>query len=158
MQSNPYLHPMALARIAPRPRDLFFALLAAASAAHTGFLVVLTWMRPGLDFAAILSLLILPFLFIALGFLPVVVLLAALRIALLRLLPGRLSGSLLLVAILSIVGIAVAAAIALLATSGIRDEQIVSSVLFGAAIGGVVAGLKLSGGTETDTTSAQADA
>lgn len=149
---------MALARIAPRPRDLFFALLAAASAAHTGFLVVLTWIRPSLDFSAILGLLFLPFLVIAVGFLPVVALLGVIRIALLRLLPGRLAGTIWLVAILAVGGIAVAVAIAWLATGWIDDAQIVSSLLFGAAVGGVVAGLKLGGELDKESTKAGAGA
>lgn len=136
---------MVDSRIAPRPRDLFFALLAAAAAAHTGFLVVLTWMRPGLDVAAIVSLLVLPFLIIAVGFLPVIMLLTLLRIGLLRLVGGVGSRPLLLVAILSIAGIVIASLTAWLATTWIRDDQIVSSVIFGAAVGGVIAGMKLGG-------------
>ncbi|HVK38185.1 MAG TPA: hypothetical protein VNA88_06620 [Candidatus Kapabacteria bacterium] len=148
---------MVDARIAPRPRDLFYALLAAAAAAHTGFLVVLTWLRPGLDFGAIVSLMVLPFLLIAVGFLPVIMLLTLLRIALLTLVGAVRARPLLLVAVLSIAGIAIAALTAWLATTWIRDDQIVSSVIFGAAVGGVIAGMKLGGdGREREQTGAGA--
>jgi hypothetical protein len=134
---------MSLARTAPRPRDLFFALLAAAAAAHTGFVIVLTWLRPELGISGVAGLFILPFLFIAVGFIPVVFLLTLLRIVLMRFVPAMREGSIALIGVLAVVGILLACAIAWVATGWIADEQISSSVLFGAAVGGVVAGMRL---------------
>lgn len=148
MQSNPYLRAMAPAHIAPRPRELFFALLSAAVAAHTAFLVVLTWLRPGLDFGAVVSLMFLPLLFFLLGFVPVIALVALVRIALITLSGGRLLRSLWLVALLALAGVAIAALLAWAAAGWLRDEQIVSSVIFGAAVGGVIAGMKIAGKEE----------
>jgi hypothetical protein len=138
-----YLRAMSPAPIAPPPRELFFALLSSGASAHTGFLVVLTWMRPDLGTGAIIGLLILPFLFITLGFVPVILVLALGRIVLARAFARFAVGTLGLVAILSIVGIALACGIAVLTTGWIHDDEIVSSVLFGAAVGGVIAGLKI---------------
>lgn len=145
MQSKPYLRPMSTARIAPSPRELFVALFQAAAAAHTAFLVVLTWLRPGLDFGAIVSLLFLPFLFIALGFIPIILLMALVRVGLLTFVSALRERTFLLTLMLCVFGIGVAALTAWLATTWIRDEHIVSSVVFGAAVGGVIAGLKLGG-------------
>ena len=134
---------MAPARIAPSPRDLFIALLSAASAGHTAFLVILTWRRPELGFGGVISLFLLPFLFILLGFVPVVLLLAILRILMLRVAPALMSRSLVLTAVLAIIGIAISCALAWLATGWIADAEIASAILFGAAIGGVFGALKL---------------
>lgn len=150
MQSNTYLRAMSTTRIAPRPRDLFFALLQGAAAAHTAFIVVLTWLRPDLGFGAIVSLMLLPLLAIAAGFLPVVMILALIRVAVVSLAAPILARPLLLTAALAVAGIVVATAVAWFTTMWLPDEEIVSSLLFGAGVGGVVAGMRLGPRKETD--------
>ena len=134
---------MAIGSIAPRPRDLFIALLQSATAAHTAFIVVLTWLRPELGFSGVLSLMILPFLFFALGFLPIILILTLIRVGLLRIAPALRTRSFALTAIIAVLGIAIASVMAWMLSIGLRDDTIVSAVLFGSAVGGVIAGLKL---------------
>jgi hypothetical protein len=136
---------MSPARIVPRPRDLVITVLSAAAAAHTAFIIVLSWLRPDIGMSGVASFFVLGFIVIATAFIPIVLAISLLRIVILRYVPGVAPGSLLLMIVLAVAGVAIATGLASLVVELIRnDSEITSSALFGAAVGGVIGGLRLS--------------
>jgi hypothetical protein len=123
------------------PMQILVALLYGASAAHASFVVGLMWIRPGMDMGTVAGLLFLPFFFMLLAFVPVVLALMALRLALKRFTPGFVGDSMIGTVLLSLIGLGLALAFAFALTGWLeRDSDVYSATMLGAAIGGIVSG------------------